>query len=459
MNTIYQKYKERFIQLSGRNRSLLLRGIVKKYSYDVGAVLESSAEITDEFSEFIWQKKRIMTLMNDRISSRILQKEGKADETLVVVQPTLIQSSEGSEDEEVIDSTQKKKTATKIAPGQKTQRLLKEIESLRYLKREVDELEKETGRYELYIGYPFVSGNLSQDIQLMAPLMLFPVAIEIEKDVVSLILPENKPALLNKALILAYAKERNIKADNITQEFFFHEDTDLGSIYDILDYLDSKGIKFKYSKRKTINKFDPPAVTFSANMKLQVSDAIEVKQMAVLGRFPLANSIYNDYLALEKDNLTSPSIDMLLNPKTQFVQSKVKLRKKEGKKKNDNRQDVSFYEIHDLDYAQELALSAIEKQDNIVIYGPPGTGKSQTIVNIISDALCKKKRVLVISQKRAALDVVYNRLGKLNCKSMLIPDPEKDKLIFFERIRSMHENAFSKYSNDNRIKHSSGEKG
>ena len=54
----------------------------------------------------------------------------------------------------------------------------------------------------------------------------------------------------------------------------------------------------------------------------------------------------------------------------------------------------------------------------MVIYGPPGTGKSQTIVNIISDALARKKRVLIVSQKKAALDVDYNRLGKVRDKSM-----------------------------------------
>ena len=96
------------------------------------------------------------------------------------------------------------------------------------------------------------------------------------------------------------------------------------------------------------------------------------------------------------------------------------------------------YTINDLDYAQENAIDQINQKSNIVIYGPPGTGKSQTIVNIISDALCKNKRVLVVSQKRAALDVVFSRLGKLNAKAMFIPDAEKDKFNFFERIRQMH---------------------
>jgi hypothetical protein len=47
---------------------------------------------------------------------------------------------------------------------------------------------------------------------------------------------------------------------------------------------------------------------------------------------------------------------------------------------------------------------------NLVIQGPPGTGKSQTITNIIANALAEGKRVLFLSEKQAALDVVKRRL-------------------------------------------------
>ncbi len=45
--------------------------------------------------------------------------------------------------------------------------------------------------------------------------------------------------------------------------------------------------------------------------------------------------------------------------------------------------------------------------------GPPGTGKSQTIVNIVSELLSQGKKILFVSQKQAALEVVKKRLG--NC--------------------------------------------
>lgn len=50
---------------------------------------------------------------------------------------------------------------------------------------------------------------------------------------------------------------------------------------------------------------------------------------------------------------------------------------------------------------------------SFVLHGPPGTGKSQTITNIIAHNLSLGKRVLFVSEKKAALDVVYGRLSRL----------------------------------------------
>ena len=57
-----------------------------------------------------------------------------------------------------------------------------EIAKVKELKREVEEIERETGKYELYIGYPFVFGSIQQGPSktlIKAPLLLFPVKIDI----------------------------------------------------------------------------------------------------------------------------------------------------------------------------------------------------------------------------------------------------------------------------------------
>ncbi|MFA5350203.1 MAG: DUF3320 domain-containing protein [Candidatus Omnitrophota bacterium] len=66
--------------------------------------------------------------------------------------------------------------------------------------------------------------------------------------------------------------------------------------------------------------------------------------------------------------------------------------------------------ILDADSSQAKAIEAAMKGHSFVLKGPPGTGKSQTITNIISEFLEAGKTVLFVSEKMAALEVVYSRL-------------------------------------------------
>jgi very-short-patch-repair endonuclease len=68
--------------------------------------------------------------------------------------------------------------------------------------------------------------------------------------------------------------------------------------------------------------------------------------------------------------------------------------------------------ILDADSSQHEAIEAVKRGAHLVMDGPPGTGKSQTIANIIAEALAAGKRVLFVSEKTAALDVVKRRLDK-----------------------------------------------
>ncbi len=62
------------------------------------------------------------------------------------------------------------------------------------------------------------------------------------------------------------------------------------------------------------------------------------------------------------------------------------------------------------DSAQYSAVAESAKGTTFVLHGPPGTGKSQTITNIIANAVDKGKRVLFVAEKQAALQVVKKRL-------------------------------------------------
>lgn len=61
---------------------------------------------------------------------------------------------------------------------------------------------------------------------------------------------------------------------------------------------------------------------------------------------------------------------------------------------------------------QKQVLMALEKPDCkfLILEGPPGTGKSHTITAIICKALLEEKSVLVLSDKKEALDVVEDKI-------------------------------------------------
>lgn len=65
------------------------------------------------------------------------------------------------------------------------------------------------------------------------------------------------------------------------------------------------------------------------------------------------------------------------------------------------------------DSSQLSAVMAAARGKDFVLVGPPGTGKSQTIANLIAQCLAESKRVLFVSEKIAALDVVYRRLREV----------------------------------------------
>ncbi|HBF07992.1 MAG: DNA helicase [Gammaproteobacteria bacterium] len=62
------------------------------------------------------------------------------------------------------------------------------------------------------------------------------------------------------------------------------------------------------------------------------------------------------------------------------------------------------------DSSQMAAIATADRGKDFVIIGPPGTGKSQTIANLIAHMLGKGKKILFVSEKTAALEVVHRRL-------------------------------------------------
>jgi superfamily I DNA and/or RNA helicase/very-short-patch-repair endonuclease len=93
--------------------------------------------------------------------------------------------------------------------------------------------------------------------------------------------------------------------------------------------------------------------------------------------------------------------------------------------------------ITDTDASQFSAIVDAIDGKNLVIEGPPGTGKSQTITNLIAVALAQGKKVLFVAEKKAALDVVYNRLAAVGLENycLEVHSTATSKQAFYDRLK------------------------
>lgn len=79
---------------------------------------------------------------------------------------------------------------------------------------------------------------------------------------------------------------------------------------------------------------------------------------------------------------------------------------------DNNTRPIDTYQVVDADSSQQDAILYSKKGISFVLQGPPGTGKSQTITNIVAESLADGKKVLFVSEKMAALEVVHKRLSQ-----------------------------------------------
>ena len=78
-----------------------------------------------------------------------------------------------------------------------------------------------------------------------------------------------------------------------------------------------------------------------------------------------------------------------------------------------------------LNEEQRKIISSLNnpKSRFITVQGPPGTGKSHTISAILFQAISNKKSVLLLSDKKEALDVVEDKLNQTLNKVRVNEDP------------------------------------
>ncbi len=440
MKTILNKYKDRLINLSSRNRSLVLKKIHKKRAFDLTGLNTLNEKLDEHIVPYICKREvdRFL-LLEDPYEIRI-QEIGKLDEEIKSVKEKLVNQLNIDDKQlleqkklEIDNKIQEKYELELKKIDKKFDKIIDFSNSLIYLQREISATEKETGLYELFVGYPFSEGRFHDNSFVKAPLLLFPVRIIKDHNKWYLENILDQDILINKVFVLGYAKYNEVKVNNFDTEFSSLEQFGDNLTESILSYFDENKIKIQDTGIRHIEKFIDYTNQSLPNYKI---GEIVLKNYIVLGQFPIANSIYNDYQLLESVELKNTLLDKLLLNDISTDTTSSEDSEEDGKLRFSER-DINF--ITPLDYSQENAIKKANDTQQLVIYGPPGTGKSQTIANIIADALFKGKRVLMVSQKRAALDVIFNRLSSIQSKVLLLHDVNKDKKSFYDKVSDMLE--------------------
>ena len=304
------------------------------------------------------------------------------------------------------------------------------LDSLIKLIRQNNKNEIETGNNELYIAYPFVQGRLeNENFNIKAPLILFPVKIERVKDDFVLKNDSARDIIYNTTLILANNKfngKNSILPDNSIEDFEendyipkmikFYEDNNFNIIdksYPLEKYLENKASEFPEYQ----------------------NGMLEIRRYMVLGIYSsYVTSMYGDFHKMISEGDITKLIKELINGvnSTDSITGDYE--------ENDVEKDIVKSEqeidyINELDYSQEKVLKLINSYNALVVQGPPGTGKSQTITSIIVQAILKGKSVLMVSEKKTALDVIYSRLGTLSKFALLIDDVE-NKNEFYSQLNN-----------------------
>ena len=320
-------------------------------------------------------------------------------------------------------------------PGmQDSEKELYRFKRITQLLREVNKDLRDKGQNDLYIGYPYVIGRIpGENFDVRAPLALFPVTAEKTATCIRLSLDESRDVIYNNTLVLAYFKFNNISKPLASDVIESVSESDF--ISSVLDFYADNEIRITKEQTELIKFKDYKADEFPRFK----SGELHLEPCAILGKFPIcSSSIQKDFDDILRNNeINSLLNDLLLNSEEIDYYSD----SYSGDEPDDIDTPLTISEknlvyINELNSSQEAVLSAINSCDELVVQGPPGTGKSQVITSLISEFVSAGKTVLMVSEKKTALDVVYSRLGDLSQYALLIDDVG-NKDAFYQQLSKM----------------------
>jgi superfamily I DNA and/or RNA helicase len=292
-------------------------------------------------------------------------------------------------------------------------------------------LRAESGSEDLFVGYPFVEGKLMDKTLIRCPLLFFPVQF-VQKQNQWVLEKKELPVSFNRSFLTAYSQFNQVKID---ENSFEKSPADFGHepkvfLTKLYEFLKNSPLEINFNAELFVEKL----IAFQSLIKVDFETVevgeLKLKSQAVLGIFPQTGS----FIADDYDELINSGFDKKYNSLEDFI--------------IDNKPRTLIIKEQDLhlplpvDASQEEAIRQIKSGKSILIQGPPGTGKSQLICNLMADYAAEGKRVLLVCQKRAALDTVYQRIAEIGMDrfTALVHDFQSDRKILYSKISSQIDN-------------------
>ncbi|WP_033160084.1 AAA domain-containing protein [Mycoplasmoides alvi] len=276
---------------------------------------------------------------------------------------------------------------------------------------------REFGDSSLFIGLPLVEGINEFGDYYRAPLLYVQVELEPINRFQKINLIINRDEfIINPTILGVEVNKRNI----LFQNNYDNSILNIQSAFNVFKDLD---IHFKMPLTNEVIPFQKKnRLDFSDDSKTASKNT--VINNVLLGIFDVkGDKLFQDFTTIMSkdpnaiDEVFENKKDLLFNHKE--FQNNFKVG------------EISL--ISNIDIYQQLAIKHALEGD-VVIEGPPGTGKSETILNILANIALNNKTALFVSEKTTAMDVVYNRLGKLKHIALYVPNLIDDKQKFYQQF-------------------------
>jgi hypothetical protein len=297
----------------------------------------------------------------------------------------------------------------------------------RRMRRFAELVKRETGVQSLWLGYPLlyvVTGEADAQQWILAPIFLWPISIQLVHSQEGRVLVGRDPKAgrvkFNRALASWVSRQLSFELHGPGED-----QLDSFSWADVEPQIVSLAQQFR----------DPPSLNCNEPLEpvpnarlLSPQQSPRLFNSAVLGIYRWQNeAILADVEKLKGNEQVNGVVSGFTSgealPKPQPVQRPP---------------EADRYQVYDADFSQERVIWQARSEPGVVVHGPPGTGKSQTIVNVIADALAHERTILMVCQKYAATRIVFEKLKQVGLDSLCleVTDTEKNRLSVFNEIRN-----------------------